>query len=60
MLPEGNLKAAVAGQPLVLKDELAGKKTSLDEQSFGLNSGKKKFMTFGRMGRQLRRTTWMC
>lgn len=41
MLPEGNLKAAVAGHPHVLKDELAGKKTSLAEQSFGSNSGKK-------------------
>lgn len=35
MLPEGNLKAAVAGQPLVLKDELAEKTTSVAEQSFG-------------------------
>lgn len=35
MLPEGNLKAAVASHPHALKDELAGKKTGLAEQSFG-------------------------
>ncbi|KAK4832789.1 hypothetical protein QYF61_025657 [Mycteria americana] len=42
ILQEGNLKGAGAGHPHVLKDEPAGKTTSLAEQeSFGWNSGKK-------------------
>jgi len=56
-LQGGNLKGTGAGCPHVPKDEQAGKKTSLAEQSFGWDSGKKgEFMSFGRRGRPLRGT----
>ncbi|RMC15560.1 hypothetical protein DUI87_07760 [Hirundo rustica rustica] len=42
MLPEGNLKAAVAGYPLALKDELAGKKTGLAEETLVETQEKKR------------------
>ena len=61
ILQEGNLKGTGAGHPHVLKDEPAGKKTSLAEQRAlaGTQGKKKEFMTFGRRARQLRRTTRM-
>jgi len=61
ILQDGNLKGTGAGCPHVLKDELAGKKTSLAEQRVlaGTQEKKGEFIIFGRMGRPLRRTTRM-
>ena len=61
VLQEGNLKGTGAGHPHVLKDEQAGSKTSLAEQRAlaGTWAKKGEFMTFGRRGRPLRRTTRM-
>lgn len=43
----------------MLKENLVRKKTGLAEQSISWNLGKEDFMTFGRRGRQLSRTTKM-
>ena len=61
ILQEENLQGAGAGCPYVPKDELAGKKAGLAEQRTlaGTQEKKREFMTFGRRGRPLRRTTRM-
>jgi len=59
ILQEGSLQGTAAGCPHVLQDKPTGKMTSLAEQAaFAWDSGKKgEFTTFGRKGRQLRKST---
>jgi len=59
LLQEGNLKGAGADHLYVLKDELTGRKTGLAEQRALVGTQGEEFLTFGRRGRQLRRTTRM-
>lgn len=61
VLQEGNPKGVEAGHSCVPKDEPAGNKTGLAEQTFlaGTQGEKGEFMIFGRRGRSLRRTTGM-
>jgi len=59
ILQKGNLKGTGAGCPCVLKDNLVGKKTGWLNRGNCLELSKRKFTTFRRKSRQLRRTTRM-